>query len=90
MRPRHSKRSADSFGHWGFAARPGIHPAQVPAVNRAFAPSAAEVEWARRVVIGSDEAAAQGREVFALDGAMVDEPVIKRARRVLMETDSTR
>jgi citrate lyase subunit beta/citryl-CoA lyase len=56
-----------------------IHPAQVPVVNRLFAPSPEEVEWAERVV------AAYGGGVVALEGTMVDEPVVERARRILAE-----
>ncbi|GGL32565.1 CoA ester lyase [Phycicoccus endophyticus] len=55
-----------------------IHPRQVPLVEAAFAPSDADLSWARRVV----EAAGSGAAV-ALDGQMVDAPVLARARRIL-------
>ena len=71
----------------GFRGKACIHPAQIPIVNRAFAPSEAEVAWSRRVVAANDDAAAAGRGVFALDGAMIDLPVVERARRVLLETE---
>jgi citrate lyase subunit beta/citryl-CoA lyase len=63
----------------GFAAKACIHPTQVTTVVEAFAPTAAEVAWATRVVT----AAAQEAGVFALDGQMVDAPVIARARHIL-------
>jgi citrate lyase beta subunit len=71
----------------GFRGKACIHPAQIPVVNRAFAPSEEEVAWARKVVAANDGAAAEGKGVFALDGAMIDLPVVERARRVLLETE---
>ncbi|MES2979968.1 MAG: CoA ester lyase [Pseudomonadota bacterium] len=65
---------------FGFAGKLCIHPSQVHAVNEAFSPSAAELQWARRVVEG---ARARGGAVFSLDGRMVDLPVIRSAERTL-------
>ena len=64
----------------GFGAKLCIHPRQVPIVNAAFAPSAAELDWAQRVVAGF---AAAGGGVFSLDGRMVDAPVLLLAQRTL-------
>lgn len=64
----------------GFGAKLCIHPAQVAAVEAALAPTAAEVDWARRVVDGSRKA---GGAVFTLDGRMVDTPVLRLAERTL-------
>jgi citrate lyase subunit beta / citryl-CoA lyase len=67
----------------GFSGKTLIHPRQVAAVNEIFSPSAAEVEEARRVVRAFDEALARGQGAVALDGRMLDAPVVDRARRVL-------
>jgi len=64
----------------GFGGKLCIHPAQVAAVNAAFAPSAEQLEWARRVVAATQ--ASQGAAV-AVDGRMVDAPVFARACRLL-------
>jgi citrate lyase subunit beta/citryl-CoA lyase len=64
----------------GFGAKLCIHPAQVAAVNAAFTPSAAEIDWARRVVAASEAA---GGGVVSLDGRMVDAPVLRLAQRTL-------
>lgn len=64
----------------GFGGKLCIHPAQVAAVHAAFAPSAEQADWARRVVDGF--AASQGG-VFSIDGRMVDAPVVKLARQLL-------
>ncbi len=53
-----------------------VHPGQVPVVHEAFRPSAEEVAWARSVL-------AAGDGVTAVDGRMVDRPVLLRARRIL-------
>lgn len=69
----------------GFRGKACIHPDQVEAVNRVFAPTAAELDWARRVVEAFEEAEVTGRGVVAFDGTMVDLPVVERARRILAE-----
>ena len=63
---------------FGFGGKLCIHPRQVAAVNAGFAPSPDEVDFARRVV-----ARAAQEAVFALDGRMVDAPVILQARQTL-------
>jgi len=71
----------------GFSGKTLIHPGQVATVNEIFSPSAAEVEEARRVVRAFDEALASGMGAVALDGRMLDAPVVDRARRVLRAHD---
>ena len=62
-----------------------IHPAQLDAVHRVFAPSEEELEWARRVVEAHERGLEEGRGVVALDGRMIDMPIVKQARRLLAE-----
>lgn len=62
----------------GFGAKLCIHPDQVAMVNAVFAPTEAELTWARRVVeLAGDGAATR------LDGVMIDRPVLQRALRLL-------
>ncbi|GAA7770324.1 MULTISPECIES: HpcH/HpaI aldolase/citrate lyase family protein [Cupriavidus] len=65
---------------FGFGAKLLIHPNQVGGVHAALAPSAEELAWARRVV--EQAAAAQGAAI-AVDGKMVDRPVLERAQRIV-------
>ncbi|HEX3383024.1 MAG TPA: CoA ester lyase [Paraburkholderia sp.] len=65
---------------FGFGGKLCIHPKQIEAVHRAYAWSDAEVEWARRVLAAVE--ASHGAAV-AVDGKMVDMPVILKARRIL-------
>lgn len=64
----------------GFGGKLCIHPAQVTEVAAAFAPTDDEVAWARRI---TDAVAASDRGAVRVDGAMVDAPVVKRARTIL-------
>lgn len=65
---------------FGFGAKLLIHPNQVEGVHVALSPTADELAWARRVV--EQAAAAQGAAI-AVDGKMVDRPVLERAQRIV-------
>lgn len=67
----------------GFAGKLCIHPQQVALVNRWLVPSAGELSWARQVLAA---AAASGGAAVAVDGKMVDKPVLLRAEALLRET----
>jgi citrate lyase subunit beta/citryl-CoA lyase len=62
----------------GFGGKLCVHPRQVEPVRAGFAPTTAELDWARRVVTAGDS-------VSTVDGKMVDKPVLARARRILEE-----
>ena len=66
----------------GFGAKLCIHPGQVATINRAFTPSDDAVEWAGRVV---EAARRSGGAPVAVDGRMVDRPVLLRAQRILAQ-----
>ncbi len=65
----------------GFRGMMAIHPDQVPVINRAFSPAAAEIEQAERIVAAF--AANPGAGTVGLDGNMLDMPHLKRAQQVL-------
>ena len=69
----------------GFRGKSCIHPAQVAVVNEVFSPSPDEIARARDVVDAYERGAAEGRGAVALDGEMIDLPVVERARHVLAE-----
>lgn len=69
--------------HAGFSGRALIHPAQVEPIAQGFAPTAAEADWARKVVEAADAAEAEGVGVVVVDGGMVDAPVVATARHLL-------
>ncbi len=67
----------------GFTGSVCIHPNQVAIVNRGFSPSAAELEWAQKVVDADEAARADGLGAVLLEGKMIDKPIVDRARRWL-------
>jgi citrate lyase subunit beta/citryl-CoA lyase len=68
----------------GFAGRSVIHPAQIPVVHRVFTPTPEEVGRARRVVAAFERAQQAGSAVAVdEDGRMVDQAVVRAARRML-------
>ncbi|MEW6346893.1 MAG: CoA ester lyase [Pseudomonadota bacterium] len=65
---------------FGFGGKLCIHPKQLEAVHRAYAWSEADLAWAERVL----QAVAQSKgAAVAVDGKMVDLPVILKAQRIL-------
>jgi len=75
------ERRARASRRDGFVGKLAIHPAQIAPIHAAFSPSAAEVEWARRVVQLLADSRGQG--AVALDGKMIDRPHLKQAQRIL-------
>jgi len=65
----------------GFDGRMVIHPEQVAPVHRAFRPSASAVAEAQRIIAASEQ---QQGGVMAVNGRMVDAPIVAQARTVLM------
>lgn len=73
------RAEAEDAAASGFAATACIHPSQVGVIREAYAPGDEELEWARAVLA---EAQAQPG-VFRFRGRMVDEPVLRQARRIV-------
>ncbi|EHM01528.1 HpcH/HpaI aldolase/citrate lyase family protein [Acetobacteraceae bacterium AT-5844] len=67
----------------GFAVASCIHPSHVPIINEEYGASSDEIDRAKRLLAAFDAAAAKGLGAVALEGSMVDLPVVNRARRLL-------
>jgi citrate lyase subunit beta/citryl-CoA lyase len=67
----------------GFDGMGCIHPRQIRVIHEAFAPTAAEIDKAKRIVLAFDEAAARGLGVVSLGSKMIDPPVVKRALKTI-------
>jgi len=67
----------------GFAGRQCIHPDQIAVVNEIYAPSEEEIAHARRVVSAFEDGVGRGLGAVALDGEMLDAPIVERARRTI-------
>ncbi len=66
----------------GFGAKLCIHPRQVEEVNACFRPGEDEIRWAARVL---EAASAANGAAVAVDGKMVDKPVLLRAQSILAQ-----
>lgn len=67
----------------GFKGKLAINPRQIDGIHQAFSPTSADIHWARRVVDALEQAKKQGAGVIALDGKMIDAPIVLRAERTL-------
>lgn len=67
----------------GFEGKGCIHPRQIQVVHEAFAPTAEEIEKAKKIVHAFEEAEKKGLGVVSLGSKMIDPPVVKRAQRIL-------
>ncbi len=70
----------------GFTGALCIHPRQVPILNEVFSPSEEEYAWAERMMQAYAEAKKNGKGVVALDGRMIDPPVVRRAGMILSKS----
>jgi citrate lyase beta subunit len=77
------RREARFGAGLGYAGKQVIHPNQVAPVQEVFTPDEAEIESARRLVEAFQEHQAKGAGAFALDGRMIDMPLVKAAQGVL-------
>jgi citrate lyase subunit beta/citryl-CoA lyase len=71
----------------GFVGMGCVHPRQIEIIHRGFAPSAAELERARRIVEAFERAEREGRSVVSLGSKMIDPPVVKRALKLVALSD---
>ncbi len=67
----------------GFTGKAAIHPGQIDWIHKGFAPDEKELVKARRIVAAAEEAEREGKGVVAVDGKMVDAPVVKRAHHLI-------
>jgi citrate lyase subunit beta/citryl-CoA lyase len=72
----------------GYTGKLCIHPAQVVLANRAFSPSPADVDRARRLLAAYDVSVAEGHGAINFEGQMVDEPLARHARAVIAAADA--
>jgi citrate lyase beta subunit len=77
-------RVESEFGaRLGFVGKQIIHPAQVEPVQTAFTPSAESIAYAKRIVETFESSQKEGRGAYALDGKMIDMPLLRNAQKVL-------
>ncbi|MEQ9809982.1 citrate (pro-3S)-lyase subunit beta [Streptococcus jiangjianxini] len=68
----------------GFDGKSVINPRQIPLANDIYTPTEKEIENAKQVKWAIREAESKGSGVIALNGKMIDKPIVERAERVMM------
>jgi Citrate lyase beta subunit len=71
----------------GFVGKWAIHPSQIEIANRIFAPTAAEIDYARRLDAAYSAALAQGQGAIAFEGKMVDAAIVRSVRNTIDKAD---
>jgi len=77
------RRWGENSRAMGFEGMGCIHPSQIPVVQAAFAPSAAEIEKAAKIVAAFEDAQQRGLGVVSLGSKMIDPPVVQRAQKLV-------
>lgn len=78
------RKEVEFIKQLGFDGKSVIHPRQIPVVNSVYTPSEKEITNAQDVIRAAQEAEEKGSGVVALNGKMIDKPIIERAQRALM------
>jgi citrate lyase subunit beta / citryl-CoA lyase len=74
----------------GFMCASAVHPLQVSVLNDEFSPDPAEVARAEKMIAAYDDAYAKGLGAVQYEGAMIDVPVVERARSVVKRATALR
>ncbi len=71
----------------GFDGKTLIHPKQVEGANKAFAPSAEDVAWSKKIIAAHAEAEAKGEGVVLVDGKLIENLHVENAQRLVALAD---
>lgn len=69
----------------GFQGAVALHPKQLGPIHEVFAPSAAELAWAREVLAAFRAQEAQGTAAFVVRGRFIDYALVKQAEDLLRQ-----
>ncbi|RIX40257.1 MAG: citrate (pro-3S)-lyase subunit beta [Rhodocyclales bacterium GT-UBC] len=73
----------------GFNGKSLINPRQIELLHNAYAPTEEDVDYAHRVVAAAEKAEREGLGVVALNGKMIDAPIVNHAKRVLQKAQAS-
>jgi citrate lyase subunit beta/citryl-CoA lyase len=76
-------RAAQEARAFGFDGATCVHPSAIAILNEAFAPSAEEIDRAKRMIRAYEESLEAGKGACVFEGKMIDVPVVARARALL-------
>ena len=74
----------------GFSGKQVIHPDQIDVVQEAFTPSAESITQAKQLIEAFDTHQKEGIGAFALDGRMIDKPLLRAAKVVLKKAEAAK
>lgn len=77
------QRDTQQARRLGFTGKAIIHPSQIGPVNEGFMPTAADIEFAERVLAAFRDAETKGLGAVAFGGQLLDKPIVDRARATL-------
>lgn len=84
------RQLAERSRRFGYVGASCIHPSQIAILNTAFAPTPEAVAWAERAIAAAADAREAGRGAVALEGRMIDAPIVARAEAVLSRHSLTK
>ena len=67
----------------GFTGKQAIHPNQIQAITKAFAPPQAQVDFAKKILDQYEIHSSEGKGAYEVDGKMIDMPMVKWARNIV-------
>jgi len=82
-------KEVDLIKRLGFNGKSLINPRQIELLHNAYAPTEEDVDYAQRVIAAAEKAEREGLGVIALNGKMIDAPIVNHAKRVLQKAASS-
>lgn len=76
-------KEASMIRQMGFDGKSLIHPRQIELIHNIYTPDEKNIKKSLKIIKATEEAMAEGKGVFTVDGKMVDKPIIDRAYHVL-------
>ena len=77
------RKEVELIHRLGFDGKSIINPRQIEIINEVFTPTEKAIEKAKAIIAAIKEAEAKGSGVIAVNGKMVDRPVVIRAQRTI-------
>jgi len=82
-------KEVDLIRRLGFNGKSLINPRQIELLHNAYAPTEEDVDYAQRVIAAAEKAEREGLGVIALNGKMIDAPIVNHAKRVLQKAEAS-
>ncbi|WP_028534240.1 citrate (pro-3S)-lyase subunit beta [Paludibacterium yongneupense] len=82
-------KEVDLIRRLGYTGKSLINPRQIELLHNAYAPTDEDVDYARRVIAAAEAAERDGLGVIALNGKMIDAPIVNQAQRTLQRAQAS-